>query len=274
MNKLLIILCLITFSENINIEWTKEASGYSQNSGYAGIFGKAITCIRISGNQEYKIRLLNGGWLSPVTGNNIYDNENGFSGIEGRTIDGVAISGAKYRVHILGEGWLDEVSEYNTNNPNCGISGKEIDAIMVKGRIYSVAYILSYTNVINYGNGEVSQSTIINCAKNQIGKTFLKGEAGPDYFDDSGLAYYCHGGKIPRDIEEQYNGGTYIVNPEPGDLLFWRSQNEKERLHVSICLYSGMMIHAPNSNEIIQYTNYLEGEVWPTLYIGARRYWN
>ncbi len=177
-------------------------------------------------------------------------------------------------MHILGEGWLDEVSEYDTNNPNCGIKGKQIDAIMVKGRIYSVAYILSNKNVINYGNGEISQSTIINCAKNQLGKKFLKGEAGPNYFDDSGLAFYCHGGKIPREVEDQYNGGTYIVNPQPGDLLFWKSQDEKESLHVSICLYFGSMVYAPNSNGVIQYGNYLEDKNWPTSYKGAKRYWN
>ena len=274
MIKIIILLSLIIISLNSTQKWIPEVSGYSKNSGYAGIFGKPISSIRVSGNEEYRVRILKGGWLSPVTGNNMHDINNGFCGIEGTEIDGVAIKGTKFRVHILGEDWLEEVQEYDINNPNCGIMGKPIDAIMVKGRVYSIAYKLSNTNIINYGKEEVSQSTIVNCAKNQVGKYFIEGEDGNN-LESSELAYYCHGGKIPRDIEKLSKEGIYIINPQPGDLLFWASDNNNDNtLHVSICIGNGMMIHAPNSTEIIQYTNYMEGENWNTLYKGARRYWS
>lgn len=203
----------------------------------------------------------------------MHDMNNGFCGIEGTQIDGIAIKGAKFRVHILGGDWLDEVNDYDLNNPNCGITGKPIDAIMVKGRVYSIAYTSSNTNIINYGKEEVSQSTIVNCAKNQVGNYFIEGKEG-NVFNSSELAYYCHGGKIPRDVEKQEKEGIYIVNPEPGDLLFWSSENDNTISHVSIFIGYGMMIHAPNSTEIIQYTNYMEGETWFRRYKGARRYWN
>lgn len=276
MKKIIIFLSLIILSLSSTQQWLPEVYGYSKNSGYAGIFGKPISSIRVSGNEEYRVRLLKGGWLSPVTGNNMHDFNNGFSGIEGREIDGVAIKGAKFRVHIMGEDWLDEVNDYDLSNPNCGIWGKPIDAIMVKGRIYSIAYTLSITNIINYGKEkEISQGTIVNCAKNQIGKYLIEEEDGNN-LDSSLLAYYCHNGTIPKDIEKLEKEGIYIVNPQPGDLLFWSSDNNNDNniAHVSICIGNGWMIHAPNSTEFIQYTNYKEGEYWPRLYKGARRYWN
>ena len=272
MDKIIILLTLITFIQSSNLKWNPEVSGYSKNGGYSGIFGIPISCIRISGNQEYRVRYTRGGWLSPVTGNNMFDENNGFAGIDGTEVDGIAIKGAKFRVHILGGDWLDEVNDYNIKNPNCGIIGKPIDAIMIKGRVYSTAYTLSITNVMNYGKNEVSQNTIVNCAKNQIGKYFL-GEEGKNTFNTSNLAFYCHEGKIPKDIDEQYKKGIYIVNPQPGDLLFFNSE-EGNNLHSTIYIGNGMMIHAPNSTEFIQYTNYLEGEYWVSLYKGARRFWN
>ena len=271
MDKLLIILTLIFFIQCSNVKWTEEVSSYSKNGGFSRIFGKPISCIRISGNQEYRVRLLNGGWLSPVTGNNMHDFNNGFSGFEGREIDGIAIKGAKYRIHILGEDWLDEVTDYDLKNPNCGINGKPIDAIMIKGRVYATAYILSNTNIINYGKKEISQNTIVNCAKNQVGK-FIIGENEKENLETSNLSYFCHEGKIPIDIEEQYKGGIYIINPQPGDILFFNSENGN-KLHSAICIGDGMMIHSPNSTEMIQYTSYLEGDYWTGLYRGARRYW-
>ena len=40
--------------------------------------------------------MINGGWLPPVTGYNFYDENNGYAGILGRTIDAVAIRGRIY----------------------------------------------------------------------------------------------------------------------------------------------------------------------------------
>ena len=262
---------LITFSQCSTQKWNPEVSGYSKRSGYSGILGTPITSIRISGNQEYRIRTLNGLWLPPVTGNNIHDIHNGFAGIEGLAIDGIAIKGAKYRVHILGEDWLGEVNEYDIKNPNCGISGKAIDAIMIKGRTYSTAYMTSITDIINYGKNEISQSSVVNCAKNQIQKYFNEGENNGSNFSSSGLSYFCHEGKIPRDVKEQFNGGIYIVNPQPGDLLFFSSNDDNDNVsHVSIFIGGGMMIHQPNSDRYVQYEEYTGG----SNYKGARRYWN
>ena len=124
------LLILIQSSQ----KWLPEVNGYSD---YAGIFWKAISSLRVSGNKEYRVHTLGGSWLPAVTGNSQNDANNGYAGIDGVAIDGIAIKGATYKVHILGGSWLSEVSQYNINDLNygmAGIIGKKIDAIMIKDR--------------------------------------------------------------------------------------------------------------------------------------------
>ena len=37
---------------------------------YAGIFGRAITGLRVSGGKDYRVHIKDGKWLPPVYGNN------------------------------------------------------------------------------------------------------------------------------------------------------------------------------------------------------------
>ena len=123
-------------------------TGYNKNdanNGYAGVFGKAVTGLRVSGGKQYKVHIKGGGWLPAVTGNNQNDFNNGFAGdSKGSPIDAVAISGGiKYAVHIKGGNWLPAVTGYNTNDSNngyAGIIGKVIDAVMINGRTYATSY--------------------------------------------------------------------------------------------------------------------------------------
>ena len=72
------------------------------------------------------------GTILPAV-NNLAD----YAGIIGRKIDGVAIKvnkgKVKYRVHILGGGWLPWVTGYNWNDHENGYAGngQVIDAIQV-----------------------------------------------------------------------------------------------------------------------------------------------
>ena len=131
-----------------NRKWLPQVTGfnkYDSNNGYAGIFGRSITGLRMSGGNAYRVHIKGGNWLPAVTGNNENDLNNGFAGNSiGSAIDAVAISGGiRYAVHIKGGKWLPIVSGYNTNDSNngyAGIIGKEIDAIMIKGRTYATSY--------------------------------------------------------------------------------------------------------------------------------------
>ena len=142
-----ILIILIIKSEAAKT-WLPQVTGYNKNdanNGYAGILGKAITGLRVSGGKAYRVHIKGGKWLSPVTGNNVNDGNNGYAGtINGDVIDAVAISGGiQYAVHIKGGSWLPVVTGYNINDSNngyAGIIGKPIDAIMIKGRSYATSY--------------------------------------------------------------------------------------------------------------------------------------
>ena len=172
MNKYYSIFCLI----NIFIlaksgqVWLPEVDGYSD---YAGIYGKPISSIKVSGETEYRVHILGGGWLPAVTGNDANDANNGYAGIDGKPIDGFAIKGTTYKVHILGGNWLPEVSKYEINDLQNGMAGnigQQIDGIMIKNRKYAVAYVDNTdTNPVNppvNPSGHYSRSGAITYAKN------------------------------------------------------------------------------------------------------------
>jgi cell wall-associated NlpC family hydrolase len=64
----------------------------------------------------------------------------------------------------------------------------------------------------------------IRYARDQDGKPYLWGGAGPDAYDCSGLvmmAYRAAGITIPRTSQEQWAAGPQVTGPEPGDLVFF-----------------------------------------------------
>ena len=142
------IFTLLVIKTEATRKWLPEVSGYSKDSGKGnvGIFGKPITGLTVSGGKEYRVHIVRGDWLPPVTGNDINDDTNGYAGtLDGKEIDAVAISGGdKYAVHIMGEGWTYSVTGYSIDEKvkegYAGTIGKPIDAIMINGRTYATSY--------------------------------------------------------------------------------------------------------------------------------------
>ena len=164
-------------------KWLGVINGYSD---YAGIMGKPISSITVSGGKAYRVHTLGGKWLPAVTGNDKSDSNNGYAGIDGVAIDGVAIQGTKYQVHILGGGWLNEISKYDINdsvNGMAGIYGKKIDAIKIKDRTYSAAIIESSTP-----NGDYSRSGAVAYAKKYVHSVNHK--CGNNYLACSPASYF------------------------------------------------------------------------------------
>lgn len=98
------------------------------NSGeYAGIFGRKISRVYID-QLVYRVRS-NGKWLPAVRGRSDYA---GYS--NGSGITDIAIKGARYRVHVLGSGWLGWVNGYDIHDYQNGYAGngKLIDALEIK----------------------------------------------------------------------------------------------------------------------------------------------
>lgn len=78
-----------------------------------------------------------GRWLPEVTNYNDTD-DNGYAGIENKTVRGIAIKvdkgQLKYRVHVKGGGWLGWISDYDIDNWKTGCAGNktiDIDAIQI-----------------------------------------------------------------------------------------------------------------------------------------------
>ena len=123
--------------------WLGTVSGANRKDpdhGYAGIIGKPIDGLAISGGYRYRAHLLNGGWLDEVSGFDTTNSDTGFAGILGRKIDAIMIKGLRYQCHT-DEGWYPTVSGYNTKNSKTGYAGKfghAIDAVLIHGTTYQV----------------------------------------------------------------------------------------------------------------------------------------
>ena len=116
----------------------------------------------------------------------------------------------------------------------------------------------------------VSGGDVVNCAQNCVGKPYVYGGSGPDSFDCSGLAYYCHGSSIPRDSYSQFAGGRG-GSGDSGDLAFFHTYDSGAS-HVAICLGGGQMIHAENPSAGVHYDNYTGNTYYASRLLGFRRY--
>lgn len=98
---------------------------------------------------------VNNKWLNEISNWNEKD-DMGYSGIENKSIRGLAIKSSKgkvqYRVHIKGGGWLSWISKYDITDWNTGCAGiktKDIDAIqmrLIDLKDYKIRYRVSNIN--------------------------------------------------------------------------------------------------------------------------------
>lgn len=126
-------------------KWLGIITNYNNtdSNGYAGVFGKEISGIRIklSNGKKVTVRSHISGkprtdWLAAVTK---WDNtSNGYSGWTGKPTDCIAMKAAghtlKYRVHVKGGNWLGWISAYDISNYENGLAGvydKPIDAVQI-----------------------------------------------------------------------------------------------------------------------------------------------
>ena len=122
----------------------------------------------------------------------------------------------------------------------------------------------------------VTQRQVIDCARNQIGKPYVYGAAGPNSFDCSGLAYYCHNSGIPRTASAQASGNGRTIakgSVQPGDLMFWNTMGSGVG-HTTICSGNGKMIHAPTSGQNVKEVTYKGNNYWEPKFVSAKRYWS
>ena len=138
------IILILFLSIRIKSEtWYGIITGANKNdgkNGYAGSRGRALTHFYLCGDRHYRVHYLGDPrdqWTGEYWGCDPVGN--------GRSIDGIAISGGKgYQVRLKNGDWLDMVYGYNIFDYNKGMAGQyncEIDAILVEGGdSYRVAY--------------------------------------------------------------------------------------------------------------------------------------
>lgn len=94
-------------------------------------------------------------------------------------------------------------------------------------------------------------SQIVEAARSQIGTPYVWGGSQPGGFDCSGLtswAYSQVGKHIPRTSQDQAYSGVQVSTPEPGDIVSFYSG----ATHVGIYAGGGMIIHAPQSGDVVK----------------------
>ncbi len=110
----------------------------------------------------------------------------------------------------------------------------------------------SGTQSPGYGTGV---DGFINALNAQLGKPYVLGGNGPDYFDCSGLVYYClkqvgvNVGRLSAAGYSGYNGWECITNYNDlrrGDLIFYHNDSGAIT-HVAVYLGNGYYIHASSS---------------------------
>ncbi len=113
-----------------------------------------------------------------------------------------------------------------------------------------------------------------NFAKTRLGRPYVWGAAGPDYFDCSGLVQWSYqqvGTILPRVANDQYTASTMhpaIDKLLVGDLLFFATDRNNSRSihHVGMYAGNGYMIQAPNSGDVVKIS-----PIWWSEYFGATR---
>lgn len=113
-------------------------------------------------------------------------------------------------------------------------------------------------------------------AQAQLGKPFLMGGTGPDEFDASGLIYYCfreNGIDPPRLVSGQSSFGQHVdkENLQPGDVLFFWTENPGEAEYVGIYIGGGKFIAARNSKYPVSEMG-LNTDYFTERFVCARRF--
>ena len=116
---------------------------------------------------------------------------------------------------------------------------------------------------------------IIDYAKQFIGTPYLWGGTTPYGFDCSGFVQYVYNNNnycITRTTYTQWNNdGKYVSyeNLEPADLVYFGS-NPNKPSHVGLYVGDGMMLHAPQTGDVVKYTS-IDSGYYHNRFIGGKR---
>ena len=103
----------------------------------------------------------------------------------------------------------------------------------------------------------------ISAARSQLGVPYrFAAESPGEAFDCSGLTKYAWGRAgvgLPHQASKQYASLPHVAkaDAQPGDLIFYRSPIG----HVALYIGGGMMIHAPQTGDVVKLSSVSWGSV-------------
>jgi len=143
---------------------------------------------------------------------------------------------------------------------------------------YITTNALAVRDRVTYGgtSGAVSAGQrVVQIAEQFLGLPYVYGGSTPAGFDCSGFTSYVFkqmGYTLNRVSADQIHNGVPVSKSElkPGDLLLFKRQGASRIHHVGIYVGNGMMIHSPQTGDVIKYTSIVTG-YYNNCYYTARR---
>lgn len=152
------------------------------------------------------------------------------------------------------------------------------EAIILAKRMYEKS-IASKNSMIASRDGisRKESNATLKLAKllaEEMGKPYKWGGTGPNGYDCSGLVYSIFGKlgiSLPRTAREQATMGTYVSKDELqyGDLVLF-ARDGKNIHHVGIYVGDGVMVHSPQTGDVVRKTTIMSG-YYERCYYTARR---
>ncbi len=116
---------------------------------------------------------------------------------------------------------------------------------------------------------------VVQVAKQYLGTPYVYGGSSPSGFDCSGFTSYVYrqlGYNLNRVANDQLANGVPVSKSElrPGDLVLFKRPGNAYVHHVGIYVGDGMMIHSPQTGDVVKYTSITTG-YYNNVYYTARR---
>ncbi len=115
---------------------------------------------------------------------------------------------------------------------------------------------------------------IVELAKKYLGTPYVYGGSSPSGFDCSGFVYYLYksmGVTLNRVAADQMTNGKWVPKNalQPGDIVGF-ANNSGYINHVGIYAGNGMMIHSPQTGDVVKYESIVTGNYSRRITCGRR----
>jgi cell wall-associated NlpC family hydrolase len=163
-------------------------------------------------------------------------------------------------------------------------NGTAVDIIGKSGSWYKISYsgatgwvLGEYLTAITASGTDSDIQTVLGTAETMIGVAYAYSGTSPTTgFDCSGFTMYCYaqaGVELPHSAEAQSAMGTSVAEEDlqPGDLVFFDTDNDGTINHVGIYIGNDNFISAVSTSWIVKEDS-LASNYWSDRYATSRRY--